>query len=219
MIEVRWLGRAVPYRRALAEQERLLEAVRTGAAPPTVLLLEHAPVITIGRGLQRRPAALEPPAPAPVSWPEGVEVIAAARGGGATYHGPGQLVGYPIVPLRGRDLHAYLRALEGALITASGRFGVRAHRRAHFTGVWVGAPGRERKLASIGIGCRRWVTWHGFALQVGADLGPLVDIAPCGLRGDVMTSLSEACGRSLELDAVRPVVADEVCAALEPLID
>jgi lipoate-protein ligase B len=197
------LGSGVLYEAALAEQERLLEAVRTGAAPPTLLVLGHAPVLTVGRGLQGRPEGDPAPLEPPAALPEGIPVVRVARGGGITYHGPGQLVGYPILPLADRDLHKHLRRIGRGLIAGLGALGVAAHRRPHYTGVWVGEPSAPRKVASIGIGCRRWVTWHGFALNVGPDLGPLAAIHPCGLEGDVMTSVSRELGREVTLEEAK----------------
>lgn len=176
---IRWLGR-IDYARGLALQEEIVARHLTGEAADTLLLLEHDSVFTIGRTPDR--SSLGDPAslPAPV-----VEI---GRGGKATWHGPGQLVGYPILNLAryGQDLHHYLRALEEALIQGCHALGVPAQRQPGQTGVWA-APGR--KLASIGVGARRWISMHGFALNVGGDLSGFKAITPCGIDGVVMTSL------------------------------
>jgi lipoate-protein ligase B len=194
-----WLAGRVPYRQALAWQERLL-AGRPAAAPDLLLLLEHPPVVTLGRGVLRDHLHWSPE----VLAARGIELVATSRGGAVTYHGPGQLVGYPLVDLNrcGRDLHAYLRRLEEVLIRTLGDFGMRAERCTARTGVWVG----PRKIASIGVAVRQWVTWHGFALNVGSDLSGFAAIVPCGLHGVQMTSLAGELGR--------PVAPAELTAAL-----
>jgi lipoate-protein ligase B len=155
-----------------------------------LLLVEHEPVITLGRGT--RPESL----PVPVHGLEqrGIEVFEVERGGDVTFHGPGQLVGYPVVDLRQhrQDLHWYLRRLEAGLITALGELGVAAETNPGLTGVWTGG----RKIASIGIHVKQWVTFHGFALNVTTDLSYFDLIVPCGIRDVVMTSVSRELGRS-----------------------
>ncbi len=195
----RWLGR-LPYAEALALQEDLV--ARKIAAPPepdTLLLLEHEPVYTIGRTPDRTSLRAAAALPHPL--------IVTGRGGQATYHGPGQLIGYPILDLkpRGQDLHRYLRALEEMLIALCASFGVAAHRREGLTGVWVG----EKKIASIGIGVRRWVSMHGFALNVCGDLTPYRAITPCGIVGVEMTSLERESGS--------PRIVEAVAAAAVPI--
>ena len=193
-LQVRLAGQ-VPYRQALAWQERLL-AERTAATPDQLLLLEHPPVVTLGRGADR----------AHVRWSaeelaaRGIELVHTARGGDVTYHGPGQLVGYPLIDLNrcGRDLHVYLRRIEQVLIRTLADFGLTASHCAGRTGVWHGAL----KIASIGVAVRQWVTWHGFALNVGAELSGFAAIIPCGLPDVRMTSLAEALGRPVELREV-----------------
>jgi lipoyl(octanoyl) transferase len=191
----------VPYRKALAWQRALAQARITGELEHDVLLLlEHPAVVTLGRTASR----------AHVLRPAGVEVFEVERGGDVTFHGPGQLVGYPIIDLSGhqRDLHWYLRALERALIAALAELGIPGERNPGYTGVWA----RGRKIASIGVHVRQWVTWHGFALNVTTDLADFERIVPCGIPGVVMTSLErerEAHGgetRGLWDDAVRAVV-------------
>jgi lipoyl(octanoyl) transferase len=175
---VHWLGR-VAYADGLRLQEELLSRHIAGEDADTVLLLEHDPVFTIGRTQDRSSLRTAEALPAPL-----VEI---SRGGKATWHGPGQLVGYPILKLEryGQDLHRYLRALEQALIDGSCALGVPAERREGLTGVWV----EDRKLASIGVGARQWITQHGFAINVAGALEGFAAITPCGIDGVVMTSL------------------------------
>jgi lipoyl(octanoyl) transferase len=195
-MEAVWLGR-VPYAEALALQERLVDARRRGEAPDTLLLLEHPPVITLGRSSRPGHVLLPPDALAA----RGIETFDAGRGGDVTYHGPGQLVGYPIVALapNRRDARRYLRDLEEVLLRTAADHGVRGRREAGLTGVWVGG----RKLAAIGVRISTgWITSHGFALNVSADLGGFDAIVPCGIRGRGVTSLEAEAGKTL---AVREV--------------
>lgn len=169
----------VDYSAALDLQEALLEARQQDKVGDTLLLLEHPQVFTLGRGASQRYLIGPPPE---------VPVYRVSRGGEVTYHGPGQLVGYPILKLEGaaRDVHDYLRKLEQAMIEALGDLGLAAGRRRGLTGVWVG----PRKIASIGVGIRRWVTMHGFALNVCPDLSYFAAIVPCGIEGCAMTSVA-----------------------------
>jgi lipoate-protein ligase B len=173
----------VDYREALELQERLRTARQDDEVPDLLLTLEHPPVYT--RGRRSEPGEL----PMGDDWylQRGIEVVVTDRGGKVTYHGPGQLVGYPIVHVD--DVVAYVRKLEGALVAALGEEGVAARARPHdghrFTGVWVG----ERKIASIGVHLSRGVSTHGFAVNVENDLEPFSWIVPCGLDGVQMTSL------------------------------
>jgi len=172
----------VPYAEALAWQRSLAQARIEGRLPHDVLLLlEHPAVVTLGR--KSREAHLRG---------EGVAVFEVERGGDVTYHGPGQLVGYPILDLTGyrQDLHWYLRTLEQALIDALTELGIPAERHAGYTGVWT----TGRKIASIGVHVKQWVTWHGFALNVTTDLSAFDRIVPCGIPGVVMTSLERERG-------------------------
>jgi lipoate-protein ligase B len=164
--------------------------------PDTLILVEHPDVLTLGRGSHRENLVA----------PGDIPIFEVERGGDVTYHGPGQLVGYPIFLLRApeRDLHVYLRNLEEALIQTLGELGLSCARRAGWTGVWDHAA--ERKLASIGVAVKRWVTLHGFALNVSTDLGRFAAINPCGLEAGVMTSVSTLLGRPVALDRVKPVV-------------
>jgi lipoyl(octanoyl) transferase len=167
------------------------------------VLVEHPDVITLGRRLS---------APANVVAPGDIPVVEIERGGDVTYHGPGQLVGYPILALDGdeRDLHAYLRNLEEALIGVCADVGLAGGRKAGWTGVWIG----ERKVASLGIAVRKWVTMHGFALNVATDLARFAAINPCGLDAAVMTSLARECGRALTLDEVKPLAVARLSSVL-----
>lgn len=201
-LEFRWIGR-ISYADGLAMQETLVAERQAGRIPDTVLLLEHEPVYTIGRTRDR--ASLGEPERLPHP------VVETNRGGQATWHGPGQLVGYPIIDLqtRGRDLHHYLRALEQAQIDFLKDCGIPdAGRREGLTGVWIG----DRKIASIGVGVRRWVTMHGFALNIGSDLAGFDAIVPCGIAGVAMTSLSRESGTEWSVEAasmaIRPMLSE-----------
>lgn len=174
------LGIDLSYEETLAQQQALVNRRIAGEIPDTLLLLEHAPVYTIGRTRDQSSLLNPERLPHPVH-----EV---SRGGQATYHGPGQLVGYPIIDLTsyGKDLHHYLRALEASLLEFCHHYGVAAQRREGLTGIWV----ENRKLASIGVGVKKWVTYHGFALNLRQEsLPPFQYITPCGLGGVSMTSL------------------------------
>ncbi|MGD8237510.1 MAG: lipoyl(octanoyl) transferase LipB [Armatimonadota bacterium] len=182
-------------------QEALADARRAGDTPDVLVLLEHPPVVTIGRGggdgglLVSREELVA----------RGIEVHECSRGGKVTYHGPGQLVGYPVLDLShdGRDLNAYLRNLEGSLIAALGGFGIAALRRPGLTGVWTEAG----KIAAIGIAVRHWITSHGFALNVSCDLAPFGLIDPCGLQESGVTSMARELGHAVAFDAVQCEVA------------
>ncbi len=185
MPDFRHIPAPISYQAGLELQESIVSSILAGTAGDTVLLLEHEPVYTIGR--LRDQSSLRDPAALPFP------VFETNRGGQATYHGPGQLVGYPIIDLapRGKDLHAHLRNLEEALIRTSATFGVTATRRQGLTGVWV----ENRKLASIGVGVRKWISMHGFAINVtNQSLPPFFAITPCGLDGVSMTSLTAEAG-------------------------
>jgi len=189
-MKVVWLSR-IEFSEGLKIQAEALEQCdRTGEE--TLFLLEHEPVYTIGRRLDKSSLGNVAYLPHPV--------FEINRGGQATYHGPGQLVGYPILDLkkRGKDLHVYLRALEMAVIRLVESFGIEAGFCEGKTGVWV----ENRKIASIGIGVRRWITMHGFALNVSSDLTGFLSITPCGLAGVRMTSLSLELGREVSLEEV-----------------
>ena len=184
-LDVRWLGR-VAFADALAMQEELVAKKRADqSSADELLLLEHDPVYTIGRTPDQsslRGGAHLPHPLFPIN-----------RGGQATYHGPGQLMGYPIIDLRncGQDLHRYLRWLEDLLVETLGALGIAATTRPGLTGVWV----ENRKIASIGVGVRHWITMHGFALNVCGDLSPFDQIVPCGISNVAMTSIEKETGR------------------------
>jgi lipoate-protein ligase B len=195
-LEVRRLGR-VPYADGLALQEGLRARLGCGEIGETVLLLEHPDVVTFGRGAK--------PENALASDTElrraGYDVFRVNRGGDVTWHGPGQLVGYPILDLgrHGSDVHLYLRALESVLIAALADFGIAAGRREGYAGVWLD---ERRKIASIGVGLRRWLTLHGFALNVDCDLARFGAIVPCGLVDVEMVSMASVLGRPIDLETV-----------------
>ena len=188
----------VSYGEALELQRRLRQARMEERLPDTVLLLEHPDVITFGRSARPENAPLSDEA----LRKAGYEVHRVNRGGDVTYHGPGQLVGYPILDLskRGQDVHRYLRQLEGVLIDTLADFGLAARRREGYAGVWLD---ERLKIASIGVGLRRWTTMHGFALNVCCDLSRFDAIIACGLPGVQMTSMQESLGREVALGAVR----------------
>ncbi|MGH7674121.1 MAG: lipoyl(octanoyl) transferase LipB [Gemmatimonadales bacterium] len=184
VLEVIRAGR-VPYDEALAWQRDLAQArIERRLSHDVLLLLEHPPVITLGRTAHAEY----------VLRPAGVPVVEVERGGDVTYHGPGQLVGYPILDLTAhrQDLHWYLRTLEDALIRALARLGLVAGRHPTYTGVWT--RGGTRKIASIGVHVKQWVTWHGFALNVTTDLAAFERIVPCGITGVEMTSIERERG-------------------------
>ncbi|HEY5742649.1 MAG TPA: lipoyl(octanoyl) transferase LipB [Terrimicrobiaceae bacterium] len=188
--EIQWLGR-VEYGEALELQNRLVSEYVAGNGNEKLLLLEHDPVYTIGRTRDQSSLGSPKLLPHPV--------FEINRGGQATWHGPGQLVAYPIIDLdfRGRDLHRYMRFLEEVIILTCDEFGVKSHRREGLTGVWIG----QKKIASIGIGIRRWVTMHGLALNVvPSSLEPFRHITPCGISGVEMTCLQTESLRAPEVE-------------------
>jgi lipoyl(octanoyl) transferase len=191
-LEWRWLGR-MNFADALALQEEIVASKRENrAAPDELLLLEHEPVYTIGKTPDQSSLVDASALPYPL--------FTINRGGQATYHGPGQLMGYPIVDLRrcGQDLHRYLRWLEDVLIKTLAIFEVRAKTRSGLTGVWI----ENRKIASIGVGVRHWITMHGFALNVCADLSPFDRIVPCGIANVTMTSIEKETGQTFSPEEV-----------------
>jgi lipoyl(octanoyl) transferase len=202
-----WVERlgTVAYGVALELQRRVARERISGEIPQDLLLLlEHPPVVTLGRSAKERNLLASPALLAA----RGVELFEVERGGDVTFHGPGQLVGYPIIDLKRhkRDLHWYLRSVEEALIRALGQLGIPAERNAGFTGVWT--AGRERKIASIGVHARDWVTWHGFALNVTTDLTYFDLMVPCGIQQVTMTSVErELGGQAPTMARVEEVVA------------
>ncbi len=204
-VDVRRLG-VVDYQAGLELQKQLVEERRAGRIRNTLLLLEHPPVITLGVKTRRGPSNIVASPEALAA--EGVAVVETGRGGDVTYHGPGQLVGYPIFDLRPdrQDVHRYVRDLEEALILAVRTFGIEAGRVKGLTGVWVGPPGREEKLAAIGVRISRWITSHGFALNVGTDLTHFDLIVPCGISDRGVTSLERLLGRPVPMPDVEAAV-------------
>ena len=201
------LGR-VPYLEAWDLQRSVAAAVSDGSMPDTVLLLEHPPVITLGRRTE----------PGELHIPEGaaVEIVETDRGGKSTYHGPGQLVCYPIFDLtrHGQDVKRYCRDLEEALIRTMRPLGVEATRIEGLTGIWLHAP--PRKIASIGIHISKWVTTHGYALNVDLDPAPFTEwITACGIGDAAFTTIARELGRPVAVDEVRP----HAVAALEEVFE
>jgi lipoyl(octanoyl) transferase len=201
-LHVRWLGR-VEFARALALQEEIVLNKRDDCSvEDQLLLLEHEPVYTIGRTPDRSSLSatrrIRRGELGAAHLPH--LLFAINRGGQATYHGPGQLMGYPIIDLRrcGQDLHKYLRWLEQLLIDLLAEYGIAASRRESLTGVWVG----DRKIASIGVGVRHWITMHGFALNVSGDLSPFNHIVPCGINNVAMTSMEKETGVAFSVTRV-----------------
>jgi lipoyl(octanoyl) transferase len=201
-LDVRRLG-LVPYDEALALQQALVEERRADRIPDTLLLLEHPHVLTLGvkRGGGREHILATPERLLEL----GVTVSETGRGGDVTYHGPGQIVGYPIISLKPdrQDVHRYVRDLEEVLIRACADYGLAAERVAGLTGVWVRHPTRGlEKIAAIGVRIARWITSHGFAFNVTTDLGYFDLIVPCGIRDRGVTSLAARLGRTVELAEV-----------------
>jgi lipoyl(octanoyl) transferase len=202
-IEVRRLG-LVPYQAGLELQRQLVEDRKAQRIPDQLLLLQHPPVITLGVKV-RDDRAHVLAAPDELAR-QGVEVFETGRGGDVTFHGPGQLVGYPILDLNPdrRDVHRYVRDLEDVLIRVAGRFGIEAGRQPGLTGAWVG----NEKLAAIGVRISRWVTSHGFALNVATDLRQFDLIVPCGIRDRGVTSLERLLGRPVPMAEVQSATVD-----------
>jgi len=195
-LAVDWLGR-VPYADALALQERAVAQRSKGLGPDRLLLLEHPPVVTFGRSGRPEHLRSSPEALAA----RGIEIHHVARGGDVTWHGPGQLVGYLVLDLRARgetDVHLLLRRIEGALAQALVALGLRPATLPGMTGVFLEGAQPPRKIASIGVGLRGWITWHGFALNLTVDLAGFADIVPCGLHGVEMTSVARELRRPAE---------------------
>jgi lipoyl(octanoyl) transferase len=201
-LQVRRLGR-VSYADGLIVQQHLVDERRRGEIPDQLLLLEHPPVITLGVKVRNdRSHVLATPARLAEL---GVELHESGRGGDVTYHGPGQVVGYPILDLRPDrcDVHAYVRDLEEVMIRAARAFGVEAGRIAGLTGIWVGSD----KLAAIGVRISRWITSHGFAFNVNTDLSHFDLIVPCGITDRGVTSLQKLLGRDIPMAEVEDALA------------
>jgi lipoate-protein ligase B len=191
------------YENAFERQKTLVNLRRSNQVPDTLVFTEHAPVYTIG---------LRKGADQHLIWSEaqlksqGITVIHSNRGGDITYHGPGQIVGYPILSLQERrDLHAYLRDLEEVVIRTLSTFGLQTARRKDKTGIWLG----ERKICAIGVAVRSWVTYHGFALNVSPDMNHFSGIVPCGITDGTVTSMQAELGGTIDLDVVKARLAVE----------
>ena len=209
-VEVRRLG-VVPYADGLELQRDLVGRRKADQIPDQLLLLEHPPVITLG--VKTRNDRSHVVATVETLEEEGVEVFESGRGGDVTYHGPGQLVAYPIIDLRPDrcDVHRYVRDLEEVLIRTSAAFGIVARRSEGLTGAWVG----EEKLAAIGVRIARWITSHGFALNVSTNLSHFGLIVPCGISDKGVTSLEQLLARQLPMVTVEDAVIDAFCAVFQ----
>jgi lipoyl(octanoyl) transferase len=186
---------SLPYKDAVALQESYASGVLDGTGSEKFILLEHPHVITLGRGFHKENLLFTK------EWLEqkGIAVEESGRGGDVTYHGPGQVVGYPILDISNQpDLHLYLRNLEQLLMDSLAEFGIEAHRRQGMTGAWVG----EEKIGAIGVRVSRWITTHGFALNVSTDLKYFEFIVPCGIRTYGVTSMEKVLSREIDLPAV-----------------
>lgn len=209
-LQVRRLG-VVPYADGLELQKQLVEQRKAGGIPDQLLLLQHPPVITLGvRTRNDRSHILATPE---ALADEGVEIFETGRGGDVTYHGPGQLVGYPILDLRPDrcDVHRYVRDLEEVLIRTAAAFGVAAGRSAGLTGTWVGSE----KLAAIGVRIARWVTSHGFAFNVTTNLSHFDLIVPCGITDKGVTSLEKLLGRAVPMAEVETAAVQAFAAVFD----
>ena len=209
-LEVHRLG-VVSYGEALELQKHLVDERKSNEIPDQLLLLEHPPVITLG--VKTRNDRTHVVATPETLDEQGVEVFETGRGGDVTYHGPGQLIGYPIMDLRPDrcDVHRYVRDLEEVLVRVAGGFGVEAARVPGLTGVWVG----NEKLAAIGVRIARWVTSHGFALNVSTNLAHFNLIVPCGIADKGVTSLERLIGRPIAMDEVADVTAEAFGAVFD----
>jgi lipoyl(octanoyl) transferase len=205
-MEVRRLG-LVPYGEGLRIQEQLVRERRAGAVDDVLLLLQHPHVITLGSSADRSHVLLDDAERRLL----GIELYDTGRGGDVTYHGPGQLVGYPILDLKPdrKDLHRYVRDLEEALIRMLATYGIEGSRKRGLTGAWVG----DEKVAAIGVRVSSgWITSHGFALNVATDLGFFDAIVPCGIREHGVTSMSRVLGRRVDLGEVQDRVVEALAS-------
>ena len=204
-LEIRRLGR-VAYARGLELQQQLVALRQAGRIPDQLLLLEHDPVFTLGRNARAANVLL----PAETLRERGFELFETGRGGDVTYHGPGQVVGYPILELAPdrRDVHRYVRDLEEVMLRTCADYGLQASRVNGLTGAWLG----DEKIGAIGVRIARWVTSHGFAFNVGTDLSAFDLIVPCGIRGRGVTSLERRLGRTLPLGEVMDRIAANFAA-------
>jgi lipoyl(octanoyl) transferase len=207
-IEWRVSDGLVPYEEALAFMEKRAADIRAGTAPECVWLLEHPPLFTAGTSAD----------PDELFNPNGFPVFEAGRGGRYTYHGPGQRVGYVMLDLdrRGRDVRRLVHSIEGWIIAALARLGVEAHRAQGRIGIWVGEAANEAKIAALGIRVKRWVSLHGFAINVSPDLGHFSGIVPCGISEFGVTSL-QALGEDVPMSRVDVTLRDEFSSFLSTL--
>lgn len=207
-LDVRRLGR-VDYHSAYQMQERLVEARKRQQIPDTLLLLEHDPVITLGRGAKEAHLLADRSTLAR----NGIAVVETDRGGDITYHGPGQLVAYPVIDLgqSKRDVRRYVGRLEEVMIRMAAHFGLSAQRIAGLNGAWIG----ERKIGAVGVRIDRWVTMHGFAFNVNTDLTAFDLIIPCGIRDKQVTSLARELGRPVAMNEAVETAAREFAAVFQ----
>ncbi len=213
-LDVQRLG-VVPYAEALERQKQLVEERRAGRIPDTLVLLQHPHVLTVGVKKEGRSHILASPDRLQAL---GVEVFDTGRGGDVTYHGPGQVVGYPILDLNPdrRDVHRYVRDIEEVMIRACARYGIEARRIQGLTGAWVAHPARgPEKIGAIGVRISRWITSHGFAFNVTTALDYFGLIVPCGISDRGVTSLEKAAGRPCAIPDVEGVLMDEFAAVFE----
>jgi len=194
-----------PYKEAYERQLDLVRQRQSNAITDQLIFTEHPPTYTLG---VRKGAEAHLLTSRDVLQEQGIEVVKTNRGGDITYHGPGQLVGYPILSLAGRrDLHAYLRTLEQVIINSLGCLGLAASRRPEKTGIWL----QDRKIAAIGIAVKKWVTYHGFAINVNNDLSPFHHIIPCGIASEegTVTSMQRELGQAIDMQALKTIVGSE----------
>lgn len=204
-IEIVLIEGLCPYQKGWALQRDRLENIRKGTMPSALFVLEHTPVITLGRNSHDEHVLVS----SSELSSRGIEIISTDRGGDVTYHGPGQLVAYPILDLRQwqKSIRWYLRSLEDVVIALLETYGVSATREPPFTGVWV----QGEKIAAIGVGLRDWVTFHGLSLNVNTDLTAFQLIVPCGLHGRKVTSLQKILGQSLSMADIMGRFAEIFC--------
>ena len=219
MLRVVELG-LMPYADAFELQKRLTEQRRTNEIPDTLLLLEHPPTITLGRNADRSHIVAKPDELALL----GIECTESDRGGDVTYHGPGQLVGYPILdlnaPPHSPDLHEYFRRIEETLICSLKTFGIAGERFPGYTGVWVRREkGSLEKIGAIGIRVSRWITRHGFAFNICSDLSHFEAIVPCGIHDYGVTSVSQVLGRHVGVSEAIPSVIDSFASTFDVQVE